>query len=234
MRAVQNLLLSSLPRKSREQLLPDLTRVELAFGSVLYEPGQPVRDVYFPEQGLVSLLTDVDARQRLEVAMVGPEGMVGVALALGATRSPMRALVQGAGTSLRMSNTRFTAAMAASPPLRKAVFGYIDSLMGQIAQTAACNRFHVVEARLARWLLMTRDRAGSAEFAMTQEFLSGMLGVRRVGVSEAASSFQRQKLIEYSRGHIRILDHAGLEAVCCTCYRGEPAALASWRPGSAA
>jgi CRP-like cAMP-binding protein len=225
----RNLLLASLPRKESDELLSQLTPVDLAFGEILYEPGQAMRHIYFPLEGLVSLLTVVGSLA-LEVGMVGREGMVGIPLALGVTRSPMRALVQGAGAGLRMSRSRFDAAMLRSPPLRKALLAYAGSLMAQIARTAACNRFHVVEARLARWLLMTRDRASSADFAMTQEFLSSMLGVRRVGVSEAASTFQRRKLIEYRRGHIRIVDHAGLEAACCSCYGDEPAALPPWRP----
>ena len=227
---IRNLLLASLPLRTAQDLLAQLTPVHLAFGQVLYERGQPMRAVYFPVEGLVSLLALVGDRNALEVAMVGREGMVGIPLALGVSRSPMRALVQGGGTGLRMSRTRFDTAMRRSPPLRKVLLEYASALMGQIAQTAACNRFHVVEARLARWLLMTRDRAGSDDLAVTQEFLSSMLGVRRVGISEAASAFQRSKLIEYSRGRIRILDHAGLEAACCTCYRDEPAALPSWRP----
>lgn len=228
----RNLLLESLPRAAAQELHAQLTPVDLAFGEVLYEPGQPMRDVYFPLDGLVSLLTLVGGRQALEVGMVGREGMVGVPLALGVALSPMRALVQGGGTALRMSSARFDILMRRRTPLRQALLEYAGALMGQIARTAACNRFHVVEARLARWLLMTRDRAGSAEFAMTQEFLSGMLGVRRVGVSEAASSFQRRKLIAYSRGRLRILDHAGLEAACCSCYRDEPGTLPSWRPAT--
>jgi CRP-like cAMP-binding protein len=227
---VRNLLLASLPHKAAKLLLPQLTPVELAFGEVLYEAGQPMREVYFPLDGLVSLLTLVGSRLALEVAMVGREGMVGIPLALGLSRSPMRALVHGAGTGLRMSKASFDQAMEHTPALRKALLGYAGSLMAQIARTAACNRFHVVEARLARWLLMTRDRTGSADLVMTQEFLSSMLGVRRVGVSEAASTFQRRKLIEYSRGRIRIVDHAGLESACCTCYGDEPAALPPWRP----
>jgi CRP-like cAMP-binding protein len=232
MPVTQNLLLAALPRKVSDDLLSQLTLVDLEFGDVLYQPGQAMREVYFPLEGLVSLLTVVGSLA-LEVGMVGREGMVGIPLALGVARSPMRALVQGAGAGLRMSRVRFEAAMANNPPLRKALLTYASSLMAQIARTAACNRFHVVEARLARWLLMTRDRAGSADFATTQEFLSNMLGVRRVGVSEAASTFQRRKLIEYSRGHIRIVDHAGLEAACCTCYRDEPASLPPWRPAPA-
>ena len=231
MPATRNLLLDSLPRNTADDLLSHLTPVNLAFGEVLYEPGQQIREVYFPLEALVSLLTVV-GRLALEVGMVGRDGMVGIPLALGVAHSPMRVLVQGAGTGLRMSRARFEAAMLRSPQLRKALLAYAGTLMAQIARTAACNRFHVVEARLARWLLMKRDRSSSAEFATTQEFLSSLLGVRRVGVSEAAATFQRRKLIEYSRGRIRIVDHAGLEAACCACYGEEPASLPPWRPAA--
>src|SRR2546425_5450574 len=213
-----NRLLASLPRKSYRDLLPGLAPVTLAFGDVLYEPGARIRDVYFPAGSVVSLLTVVDGHNALEVGLVGREGMVGIPLALGIDVSPVRALVQGGGAAMRMSAAGFRKALDASPPLRRGLHRYAHRLMAQITQTAACNRFHAVEARLARWLLMTRDRVCSAEFRMTHEFLSHMLGVRRVGVTEAASALQRQKLIEYSRGNIRILDDRGLEAVCCSCY----------------
>jgi CRP-like cAMP-binding protein len=213
-----NRLLASLPRKSYRDLLPGLAAVTLVFGDVLYESGDRIREVYFPGRSVVSLLTVVDGRDALEVGLVGPEGMVGIPLALGMDTSPVRALVQGAGGAMRMSAAGFRKAFEASPPLRRGLHRYAHGLMAQITQTAACNRFHVVEARLARWLLMTRDRVGSGQFRLTQEFLSHMLGVRRVGVTQAASALQRQGLIEYRRGNIRILDHAGLEAAACTCY----------------
>jgi CRP-like cAMP-binding protein len=215
---ILNSLLAALPRRSYLRLLPGLTSVELVFGDVLYEPGQPIRDVYFPTQSLVSLLTLVEGHLALEVGLVGREGMVGIPLALGIDVSPVRALVQGAGPALKMNAARFRTELHRSPPLQRELDRYIHAMMAQISQTAACNRFHVVEARLARWLLMTRDRVRSSEFRMTHEFLSHMLGVRRVGVTEAASALQRQKLIEYSRGNIRILDDHGLEAACCSCY----------------
>jgi len=217
--AIQNSLLAALPRKSYLRLAPGLAPVELVFGEVLYEPGDPIRDVYFPSQSLVSLLTLVEGHLALEVGMVGREGMVGSPLALGVDVSPVRALVQGAGPALKMSGARFRTELKASPPLQRELYRYVHSLMAQISQTAGCNRFHVVEARLARWLLMTRDRVRSAQFRMTHEFLSHMLGVRRVGVTEAASALQRRKLIEYSRGNITILDDHGLEAACCSCYQ---------------
>lgn len=213
-----NSLLSALPRKVQTLLRPELLPVTLVFGDVLQQPGEPIQHVYFPLNCLVSLLTVVEGHLALEVGMVGREGMVGVSLALGIGVSPVRALVQGGGPALQMSATRFMSAFRESPHLQRGVHGYINRLMSQITQTAACNRFHFVEARLAKWLLMTRDRVGSGDFQMTQEFLSSMLGVRRVGVTEAASALQRQGLIEYTRGKIRILDHAGLEAAACSCY----------------
>ncbi len=219
MAAIQNLLLAALPRATYLKLLPGLTPVTLVFGDVLYEPGGPMRDVYFPGACLVSLLTKADGHLALEVGMVGREGVVGTPLALGIAASPVRALVQGAGPAQRMSKAGFLSALRSNPPLQRGVYGYIQALMGQITQTAVCNRFHVVEARLARWLLMTRDRVAAGEFRMTHDFLASMLGVRREGVTEAASAFQRKGLIEYSRGKIRILDHRGLEAVACSCYR---------------
>jgi CRP-like cAMP-binding protein len=214
-----NRLLASLPRKSYRELLPGLTAVTLDFGDVLYEPGARIRDVYFPGRSVVSLLTVVDGRSALEVGLVGWEGMVGIPLALGVDISPVRALVQGSGAAMRMSAGSFRKAFDASEPLQRGLYRYTHGLMAQITQTAACNRFHVVEARLARWLLMTRDRVGSGQFRLTQDFLSHMLGVRRVGVTQAASALQRRGLIEYERGDIRIVNDPGLEAAACSCYK---------------
>jgi CRP-like cAMP-binding protein len=215
----ENSVLAALPRKAYLSLLPGLAPVELVFGEVLYQPGVSIPDVYFPGRSVVSLLTVVDRHEALEVGLVGREGMVGIPLALGIDVSPVRALVQGAGSALQMSAGRFRKAFAASPPLQHGLHRYAHELMAQITRTAACNRFHKVEARLARWLLMTRDRVRSGEFRLTHDFLAHMLGVRRVGVTEAASGLQQRALIEYSRGKIRILDHAGLEAAACSCYK---------------
>jgi len=213
-----NRLLASLPRSCYRELASRLAPVSLVFGEVLYEPGALIRDVYFPGRSVVSLLTVVDGRDALEVGLVGHEGMVGIPLALGIGVSPVRALVQGGGSAMRMSAASFRNALKASLPLQHGLHRYAHALMAQITQTAACNRFHVVEARLARWLLMTRDRVGSGEFRLTQEFLAHMLGVRREGVTGAASALQRRGLIGYQRGDIRIVDHAGLEAASCGCY----------------
>jgi len=215
---IPNRLLAALPRKAYLRLLSGLTPVTLGFGEVLYEPGKTIREVYFPSRCLVSLLTLVEGHLALEVGLVGREGMVGFPLALGIGVSPVRALVQGGGPALKMSAARFRTALRDSAPLRDGLNHYVYAMMGQISQTAACNRFHMVEARLARWLLMTRDRMLSNEFRMTHEFLSHMLGVRRVGVTEAASALQRRKLIEYSSGNIKILDDRGLEKASCSCY----------------
>jgi len=224
MRAIEtgeftNGVLAGLPAHVLRPLRPGLERVDLAFGRILYEPGQRMSHVYFPTDSLVSLLTLVDHRSALEVGLVGYEGMVGMPLTLGVSVSPVRALVQGGGTALRMSAAGFLRGFGASPPLRKALYAYLDRLIGQITQGAACNRFHVVEARLARWLLMTSDRVRANEFRLTHAFLSHMLGVRRTGVTQAASALQRRGLIVYRRGAIAILDRSGLESASCSCYR---------------
>jgi CRP-like cAMP-binding protein len=231
-----NKLLAALPRATMRDILPALDPVTLVLGDVLHEPGQPLRHVYFPLTCLVSLIVVVEDQLALEVALVGREGIVGVSLVLGADLSPVRAVVQGGGSAFRMTKAALRTALRAHAPLQTVLQRYANTLMGEIARTAGCNRFHLLEARLARWLLMTRDRVESADFLMTQEFLSIMLGVRRVGISDAASSFQRRHLIEYSRGHITILDHDGLEAVSCSCYAHDAAdagALPAWRPAGA-
>ena len=216
---IGNSLLAGLPRLEYQRLAAGLEPVTLAFGEVLYEPGETIRHVYFPNKSLVSLLTLVDGRLALEIGMVGGEGMVGTALALGVGVSPVRALVQGTGAALRMKSARFLKELRQGLQLQRALYRYTHTLMAQIAQTAACNRFHVVQERLARWLLMTRDRIQSNDFRLTQEFLSHMLGVRREGVTKAAGHLQKRKLIEYSRGNIRIVDPRGLEAAACSCYQ---------------
>lgn len=217
--AIANSLLAALPRMEYQRLAAGLEPVVLTFGDVLYEPGEPIRHVYFPSKSLVSLLTLVDGRLALEIGMVGPEGMLGTTLALGVGVSPVRALVQGAGVAMRMKSARFVKELRQNLPLQRALYSYTHTLMAQVAQTAACNRFHVVQARLARWLLMTRDRIQSDNIHLTQEFLAHMLGVQRVGVTRAAGQLQKRKLIEYSRGKIRIVDQRGLEAASCSCYQ---------------
>jgi CRP-like cAMP-binding protein len=214
-----NQLLAALPRQRYLHMLPSLEAVQFSYGQVLYEPNGPIAHVYFPIDCLVSLLTAVDKDRTLEVGMVGDEGMVGMPMAVGIGISGVRALVQGRGTAMRMTAPQFRSEFKKNLPLQRAVFRYNHLLMAQISQTAACNRFHEAEARLARWLLMTADRMHTDDFLLTHEFLAHMLGVRRVGVTKAASDLQRKNLISYSRGNIKILDRNGLEAAACTCYR---------------
>ena len=178
-----------------------------------------MRHVFFPTQGIVSLLYVMENGASAEIAVTGNEGLVGIALFMGGESTPSRAVVQAAGHAYRLPAQFLRQEFERGGELQHLLLRFTQALITQMAQTAVCNRFHVVEARLARWLLMTRDRLGAGEFRMTQKFLSSMLGVRREGVTEAASRFQRQELIRYSRGKITILDHAGLEAASCTCYR---------------
>ncbi len=215
-----NLVLAALPRKDYQRLLSgSLEPVTLTYGQVLYEPAGRIGYVYFPTDCLVSLLTAVDKSRTLEVGMVGNEGMVGMPMVLGIGISAVRALVQGSGTAMRMTAARFRTEFKRNLALQRALFHYTHLLMAQVSQTAACNRFHLAEERLARWLLMTSDRLQSDDFHLTHEFLAHMLGVRRVGVTKAASGLERKKLIVYSRGNIRILDRKRLEATACACYR---------------
>jgi CRP-like cAMP-binding protein len=199
--------------------LDQLEPVQLRFGQILYEAGGRIGHVYFPIDSLISLLTAVDKRRTLEVGMVGNEGMTGMPFILGMGVSGVRALVQGGGHALRMPAAPFRIEFDRNEPLRQALFRYTYALMAQISQTAACNRFHEAEARLARWLLMTRERVGSDEFRLTHEFLAHMLGLRREGVTEAATALKRRGLIDYRRGKIQILDAKVLKASACSCYQ---------------
>jgi CRP-like cAMP-binding protein len=214
-----NRILANLPSREQHRLNGQLKPVTLTFGQVLYEPGKEIRTVYFPIDCLVSLLTTVDKRRSLEVGMVGNEGMAGMPFILGVGVSGVRALVQGAGRALCMAAAPFRLEFDRNPELQQALYRYTYALMAQVSQTAACNRFHDSRQRLARWLLMTSDRVGGDEFPLTQEFLAHMLGVRRVGVTAAASELKRIGLIEYTRGHLKILHRKGLMRASCSCYR---------------
>jgi CRP-like cAMP-binding protein len=215
---VTNRLLAALPKKEYRRLLPALEPVTLTFGDILFEPGDRLRHVYFPVNSVVSLLTAVGDRKHLEVGIVGNDGMAGLPVFMGINKSRSRGLVQGAGDAVRMTAAALDEGVGGGA-LRKLLHRYTHALLTQISQTAACNRFHLANARLARWLLMTHDRVEGDEFRLTQEFISHMLGVRREQVTLAAGALQRRKLISYSRGLIRILDRAGLEAAACNCYR---------------
>lgn len=217
--SVPNRLLAALPRKDYQRLLPFLEPVKLTFKEVLYEPHTVIPHVYFPNDCLVSMLTTVNSGRAAEVGLIGSEGMLGIPVALGIASSPFRAVVQGGGTAMRMKVADFRHEFRKSAALRRELFLFTHLLMIQIAQTAACNRFHAVTPRMARWLLMTRDRVNFKEFRITQEFLALMLGVRRVGVSAAARTLRERKLISYHHGAITILDRRGLVAASCECYK---------------
>jgi CRP-like cAMP-binding protein len=185
---------------------------------VLYEPGDATGHVYFPNDCLISLLAEAEGNGAVEVGMVGREGMVGIPLALGRSTFPVRALVQGGGSAMRMSAKRFAAELKKNGGLKRQLDRCIYVSMVTAMQIVACNKSHALAQRLARWLLMMRDRVGSDEFPLTQEFLASMLGVRRAGVTEAAGVLQGRGLIRYSRGRIRILQTEGLRAASCRCY----------------
>ncbi len=213
-----NRLLGSLPRRDRERFVAAGELVELSLAAILFEPGTRIRHVHFPVTACVALLTPVEGTTRLEVGLVGDEGMIGTPLVLGVAISPLQAIVQGAGQSMRMEAAAFRRELSASPALQKVMERYLFVRMTQLAQATACTRFHFVEARLARWFLLTQDRAHSNAFHVTHEFLARMLGVRRSGVTQAATALQARGFIRYSRGDVTVLDRAGLLAAACACY----------------
>lgn len=216
--SIANSVLAALPRKDYLALLDGLEPVTLTYGTVLYEPSELITHVFFPVDCLVSMLTAVEGHHATEVGMVGREGMVGIALALGTNVSSVCALVQGTGTAMRMNAVRFRREFEQSLPLQRGLYRYANAKLELARQTIACNQFHAVEPRLARWLLMTSDRVAADEFILTQAFLADILGVLRAAVNKAAASLQQRRLIRYSRGKIRILDRQGLEAASCRCY----------------
>ncbi len=216
-----NRLLAALPCKDREHLLTNCEPIELVFAEVLYHTGESISHVYLPTGSFISLVIPIDNSAGLDVGLVGNEGMLGITLMLGVDITPFHALVQGAGPALRISTPLFLRELEQSPALQLELKRYLYVSMNQLAQTAICNRFHRVEARLARWLLMALDRSHSDTFHVTHVSLSCMLGVRRVGITKAANSLQKQKLISYRRGEITVLDRGGLEAVSCWCYQAD-------------
>ena len=214
-----NRLLASLRRNDRQRIIAACAEVELLNGEVLCKPQNRIKHAYFPIDGFISQLVPVDSRENLELALVGNEGMVGTALLLGVNSSTMQSLVQGSGAALRISAVAFRRELEQCPALRQKLQRYVHVLQAQLAMTAACMSFHSLDRRLARWLLMTHDLAGPGGFHLTHKFLAQMLGVRRVGITNAAGILRERGILRYSRGEITILDRGGLEQVSCTCYQ---------------
>jgi CRP-like cAMP-binding protein len=215
---LSNRLLTALPKEEYQRLLPDLVEVSLAFGEILYEIRHTIKQVYFPQDSIISLLSIGEKQRVLEVGIVGNEGMLGIPVFLGVSASSSRAIVQRSGTAMRMNASAFRKECNNGGSLQRLVRRYTHSRLTQMAQGAVCNRFHPLSARLARWLLMTRDRRQTDELRATQEFLANMLGVRRERISKAAGTLQQQQLISYNRGILTTLNREGLEAVACQCY----------------
>ena len=215
-----NRLLDALPLEKRESMASRLRPVEFRRHDLLYEPGRRISKVYFPQSGVISLMTPLLNGEAIETATIGNEGMLGVNVFLGGgTYGAGRALAQVAGRGLYMSADSFRAEIAGDGKLRELMLGYTQALFAQISQSVACNGAHSIQERCARWLLETHDRAGSDQFVLTQEFLADMLAVRRPSVTVAAGMLQRAGLIEYRRGQITILDRTGLETSSCECYQ---------------
>lgn len=213
-----NRLLACLPFPDRERIMSKMVPSFLKVNTVLFEPGEVVHAVHFPLDGVVSLVTPLEDGAIVEVAIVGNDGLAGVRIVLGGSL-PLRVITSVAGSALTMAASAFLDELARSEPMTRLVQNYMRALFGQISQVAACNRLHSSEERLSRWLLMSQDRVGKDQFAITQEALGLMLGTRRATVTVAAGILQRRGLISYRRGRIEILDRTGLETVACECYR---------------
>ncbi|MDD1611822.1 MAG: Crp/Fnr family transcriptional regulator [Methylococcaceae bacterium] len=216
---LQNHLLNALPAEVLERLFPHLEKVPMPLGDVLYESGEELIYAYFPTTSIVSLLYVMENGASAEIAVIGNEGIIGVALFMGGGTMPNRAVVQSAGHAYRIRGHLMLQEFNRYGPLHHLLLRYTQVLITQMAQTAVCNRHHSVDQQLCRWLLLSLDRLSTNELTMTQELIANMLGVRREGVTEAAGKLQRAGLIEYSRGHITVLDRPGLEARVCECYQ---------------
>ena len=214
----RNHLLAALPKDEYQRLVPQLKRVELTLGDSLAESGKVMRHVYFPVDCIVSLLCVMDDGDSTEIAVVGSEGIVGIALFMGGESTPSRAIVQSAGSAYRLDGQLLKDEFDRASTFQYLLLRYTQALITQMAQTAVCNRHHSLDQQLCRWLLLSLDRLPVNELVMTQELIANMLGVRREGVTEAAGKLQRAGLISYRRGHISILDRPGLEARVCECY----------------
>jgi len=215
---VSSRLLASLPSNEYRRLLPQLKPISLSFGDVLYDPGDTISYVYFPNDSIVSLLSTLNGRASVEIGMIGNEGMVGISLLMGVNRAPTRALVHAPGSAMRMPSIAVQQEVQRMGDLYHLLQRYTYSLLTQVCYLSTCNRFHPIDSRLARWLLMSHDRSGSNELRLTQEFMAEMLGGRREGVNKAIGTMQRNGIIEYSRGQLKILDSPALQRVSCVCY----------------
>jgi CRP-like cAMP-binding protein len=215
----QNHLLGALPRAEYDRLAPHLELITLPLGEVLYEPGVRLRHVYFPTTSIVSLLYVLEDGASAEIAIVGNEGILGIALFMGGETTPSRAVVQSAGYGYRLKAQLLKSEVNRFGPVLRLLLRYTQALITQMGQTAVCNRHHSVDQQLCRWLLLSLDRLASDELSMTQELIANMLGVRREGVTEAAGKLQDAGLIRYRRGKITVLDRPGLEARTCECYQ---------------
>lgn len=223
MASTENQLIERLPQAARKRLLDQCEPFELTLSAELSAPGTPLSHAYFPREGFVSLVVGVDSHPSLEVGMVGREAMLGAELILGAASTPWRALVQGAGASWRIGASALRTETAANPALLRLLQSSVLVRLHQQAAASACERYHTIRPRLARWLLMSQDRAGTDCFHVTQEFLALMLGVRRVGVTVAASELQASGLISYRRGEMTVLDRTGMQTQACSCYAADKA-----------
>ena len=213
-----NKMLAALPAKEYRRLANKLEPFNLKLGETIYQPNESIKDVYFPNSGIISFLTAIEKRSTLEVGLVGNEGMVGLSTFLGTTKSPNSAVVRATGIAWKMRVTDFLKECRENILLSRIVHHYTHLLLTQLSLVGACNRFHPIVKRLTCWLLMTSDRMGTEKFHVTQQFISNMLGVRREAVALAASSLQEKQLIIYSRGNLSILNRAGLERFACKCY----------------
>lgn len=214
----QNHLLGALPAEVLDRLRPHFELIELPLGKVLYESGDTLRHVFFPTDAIVSLLYVMESGSSAEISVVGNEGMVGIAVFMGGESTPSRAIVQSAGYAFRLSGSQFKNEVNRHAELLQLMLRYTQALITQMAQTAVCNRHHSIDQQLCRWLLLSLDRLPSKQLIMTQELIANMLGVRREGVTDAAGKLQKLGVIEYSRGHITVLDRPQLEQLCCECY----------------
>ena len=214
----QNQLLAALPQPVKDRIIPQLRRVELPLAKVIYEAGQEISHVYFPNDCIISLIHETLDGHSAEVSVVGREGIAGISVFMGATSTTSRTVVQSSGSAYRLSATDLNREFENDATVRRLLLHYTQALITQMAQTAVCNRHHTVFQQLCRWLLLSLDRLPSNELTVTQELIANMLGVRREGVTEAACKLQKLGVIRYRRGHITVMDRPRLEALCCECY----------------